>query len=81
MRIDKYLKVSRLIKRRELASEACQNLRVYLNGRAAKPGAQVKPGDRIELHLGSSPLLIEVTDVRETVKKEDAQSLFRVLST
>ena len=80
MRIDKFLKVSRLIKRRETASEACQSSRVYLNGRIAKPGAQIKVGDKIELRLGASPLLIEVAEVRETVKKEDSQTLYRVLS-
>lgn len=53
--------------------------RVYLNGRPVKPGAQVKVGDRIELRLGASPLTVEITDIRETTKKEDAQTLFRVI--
>ncbi len=79
MRIDKFLKVSRLIKRRGVAAEACDTARVLLNGREAKPGARVKVGDTIELRFGANPLIIRVLDIRETVRKEDAQSLYEVL--
>ena len=80
MRIDKFLKVSRLIKRRGVAAEACDTSRVVLNGREAKPGARVKVGDVIELRFGQRPLVVKVLDVRETVRKEDADSLYEVLS-
>lgn len=79
MRIDKFLKVSRLIKRRGVAAEACDTSRVVLNGREAKPGARVKVGDIIELRFGASPLKVRVLDIRETVRKEDANTLYEVL--
>lgn len=79
MRIDKFLKVSRLIKRRTVASEACDSARIVLNGKEAKPGARVKVGDVIELRFGTRPLKVRVTDVRESVRKEDAQELYEVL--
>ena len=65
MRLDKYLKVSRLIKRRTVANEACDGGRVTLNGRVAKAGAEVKPGDVIELSFGQRSLRVEVVSVRE----------------
>lgn len=79
MRIDKYLKVSRLIKRRELAANACLSSRVFLNGKAAKPAAQVKIGDTIEIQFGANPLRIEVLSLATVARKEDAEALYRVL--
>ena len=79
MRLDKYLKVSRLIKRRTVANEACDAGRVFLNGKAARASADVKAGDIIEIQFGSRNVKVEVLDVRETVKKEESESLFRYL--
>lgn len=79
MRIDKFLKVSRLIKRRGVAAEACDTSRVVLNGREAKPGARVKVGDVIELRFGANPLKVRVTALAEAVRKEDASSLYEIL--
>lgn len=79
MRIDKFLKVSRLIKRRGVAAEACDTARVVLNGKEAKPSARVKIGDVIELRFGQKPLVVRVLDIKETVRKEDADSLYEVI--
>lgn len=79
MRIDKYLKVSRIIKRRTVAAEACDGGRVSVNGKKAKPGADVKIGDVIEISFGEKNVKVEVTDVSETVRKENASSMYRVL--
>lgn len=79
MRVDKYLKVSRLIKRRSVANEACDTGRVQINGKAAKASAQVKPGDVIEIAFGTRNVKAEVLSVAETVRKEEAQELFRYL--
>jgi ribosomal 50S subunit-recycling heat shock protein len=76
MRIDKYLKVARLIKRRTLANEACETGHVTINGRTAKPGSEVKPGDIVEIRFGSSITTIEVTSVAEHVRKEDAKEMY-----
>ncbi|MCL2401379.1 MAG: RNA-binding S4 domain-containing protein [Oscillospiraceae bacterium] len=77
MRLDKYLKVSRLIKRRTVANEACDSDRVIVNGRTAKASYAVKPGDVIELQFGNSALKIEVLSVAEHVSKADAAALYR----
>jgi ribosomal 50S subunit-recycling heat shock protein len=77
MRLDKYLKVSRLIKRRTVANEACDGDRVIVNGRTAKASYTVKPGDVIELQFGNSALKIEVLSVAEHVSKADASALYR----
>ena len=77
MRLDKFLKVSRLIKRRTIANEACDAGRVMLNGRVAKASAEVKEGDLIEIHLGNADVKAEVTAVMETTKKENASEMFR----
>ena len=77
MRIDKYLKVSRLIKRRSVANSACDGERVSVNGRPVKAGYQVKPGDVIEIVFGQRTLKVEVTDVSETVRKEDAAAMYK----
>ena len=79
MRLDKYLKVSRLIKRRTVANEACDAGRVLLNDRPAKASAQVKEGDVLEIQFGSKAGRVEVLNVLETVKKEEAQELYRYL--
>ena len=71
MRLDKYLKVSRLIKRRTVANEACDNGRVSVNGRPVKASYDVKVGDRLEIALGTRVLAVEVLQVAETVKKEE----------
>ena len=79
MRLDKYLKVSRLIKRRTVANEACDAGRVLINDRPAKASAQVKEGDVMEIQFGSKAVRVEVLNVQETVKKEEAQELYRYL--
>lgn len=79
MRLDKYLKVSRLIKRRTVANEACDAGRVLINDRPAKASAQVKEGDVLEIQFGSKAVRVEVLNVQETVKKEEAQKLYRYL--
>lgn len=77
MRLDKYLKVSRLIKRRTVANEACDNGRVSVNGRVVKASYDVKVGDRLEITLGSRTVAVEVLQVAETVKKDDAAGMYR----
>ena len=79
MRLDKYLKVSRLIKRRTVANEACDAGRVLINYRPAKASAQLKEGDVLEIQFGSKAVRVEVLNVQETVKKEEAQELYRYL--
>ena len=77
MRLDKYLKVSRLIKRRTVANEACYNGRVSVNGRPVKASYDVKVGDRLEIALGTRTLAVEVLQVAETVKKDDASAMYQ----
>ena len=79
MRLDKYLKVSRLIKRRTVANEACDAGRVLVNDRPAKASVNVKAGDIIEIQFGTSSVKVEVLDVQETVRKDDAKELYRYL--
>ncbi len=79
MRVDKYLKVSRIIKRRTVAAEACDGGRVSVNGKTAKPGTDVKIGDVIEISFGEKKVKVEVAMVNETVRKEDASSMYKVL--
>lgn len=76
MRLDKYLKVSRLIKRRTVANEACDAGRVYINGTVAKASTNVKVGDIIKINFGNKEVSVQVTDVQETVKKDEAKDLF-----
>lgn len=80
MRIDKYLKVSRLIKRRTVANEACDAGRVSVNGKPAKASVDVKVGDVIEIQFGTRNVKVEVTSVAETVKKEEAKEMYKELS-
>ena len=79
MRLDKFLKVSRLIKRRTVANEACDAGRVLVNDRSAKASAQVKAGDTIEIQFAGKAVKVEVLDVKDTVRKEDAENLYRYL--
>lgn len=79
MRLDKFLKVSRLIKRRTVANEACDAGRVLVNGKVAKASVNVKTGDVIEILFGTRDVKAEVLDVQETVKKDEAKELFRYL--
>ena len=79
MRIDKYLKVSRLIKRRTIANEACDAGRICVNGKTVKASYDVKVGDVIEIKMGERVIKIEVLDVREHVLKNDASLLYKVL--
>jgi len=80
MRLDKYLKVSRIIKRRTVANEACDQGRVLLNGRVARASSDVKPGDTIEVRFGTRLLTVEVVTVQETVHKEEASEMYRLVS-
>ena len=79
MRLDKYLKVSRIIKRRTVASEAAGLGRIQINGKVAKPSAEVKIGDTVDLLLGGKHVLVRVEKAPEVVRKEDAESLYTVL--
>lgn len=79
MRLDKFLKVSRLIKRRTVANEACDAGRVLVNEKPAKASLAVKTGDVIEIQFGTKSVKVEVLDVAETVKKDDAKELYRYL--
>lgn len=79
MRLDKYLKVSRLIKRRTVANEACDAEKVSVNGKPARASYDVKEGDIIEINIGANPLKVRVLDVKEFTKKEDAAALYEVV--
>ena len=79
MRLDKYLKVSRLIKRRTVANSACDAGRVTINDRPAKASAEVKVGDVLSISFGNRELKVKVTDVCETVKKEEADAMYEEL--
>ena len=80
MRLDKYLKVSRIIKRRTVANEACSGGRVTLNGKAAKPGADVKVGDQMTIRFGDRYGKYEILSVAEVVRKDAAADMYRILS-
>ena len=79
MRLDKFLKVSRLIKRRTVANEACDAGRVLVNGTVAKASLKEKPGDGIESQFGTKTVKVEVLAIQDTTKKEEAKDLFRYL--
>ena len=79
MRLDKFLKVSRLIKRRTVANEACDAGRVLINDKPAKASANVKAGDILTIQFCNKDVKVEVLDVQETVKKEEAKELFRYI--
>ena len=80
MRLDKYLKVSRIIKRRTVANEACSAGRVTVNGKTAKPGADVKVGDILSIRFGEHIGQYEITGIPETVRKDQASSMYRIIS-
>lgn len=80
MRLDKYLKVSRLIKRRTVANEACDNARVTVNGKPAKASYDVKAGDVLRITFGAKTLAVEVLAVAEAVRKDDASAMYRELA-
>ena len=80
MRLDKYLKVSRLIKRRTVANEACDGERVTVNGRTAKAGYDVKIGDILEIRFGQKTVKVEVLDLSESTKKADAVAMYREIT-
>ncbi len=77
MRLDKYLKVSRLIKRRTIANEACDNGRISVNGRVVKASYEVKVGDKLEINLGGRTVAVEVLQIAETVRKDDASAMYK----
>ena len=77
MRLDKYLKVSRLIKRRTIANEACDNGRISVNGRVVKASYEVKVGDRIEIAMGARTIAVEVVQVADNVRKDDAGAMYK----
>ncbi len=80
MRIDKYLKVSRIIKRRTLAKEVCDGDRVQINGKKAKAGTEVKPGDVVAIDFGRRQLRVRIVEVRENVRAAEAKELYEVIS-
>jgi len=77
MRLDKYLKVSRLIKRRTVANEACDNGRISVNGRVVKASYDVKVGDKIEISMGTRTVAVEVLQVADNVRKDDASAMYK----
>lgn len=79
MRLDKYLKVSRIIKRRTVANEACDAGRVLVNGKVAKASVDVKVGDIIEVGFGTKAVKVEVLSIQETTKKDEAKELFKYI--
>ena len=79
MRLDKFLKVSRLIKRRTVANEACDAEKGSVNGKPARASYEVKTGDIIEINMGAKPLKVRVLDVKEYTKKEEAAALYEVV--
>lgn len=80
MRIDKFLKVSRIVKRRTLAQEACDNGKVFINGREVKPAHQIKAGDIVEIRYLTGGIKFVVKEIKETVKKDEAQSLYEIIN-
>lgn len=80
MRLDKYLKVSRIIKRRTVANDACDGGHVSVNGKAAKPGVEVKPGDVISIQFGDRVSRYEVLSISEHAQKAEAADLYRTLA-
>ncbi len=80
MRLDKYLKVSRIIKRRTIANDACDGAHVTVNGRTAKASYDVKIGDIIEIAFGQRTLKVRVTDIKDTTKKAESSDMYEVIS-
>ena len=80
MRIDKFLKVSRILKRRSVANEACSGGRVSVNGKSIKPSYSLKVGDEVEIAFGEGALKFKVLNLKETVRKDEAASLYEILN-
>ena len=80
MRIDKFLKVSRIVKRRTLAQEACDRGKVCINGKEVKPSHQIKVGDIVEISYLSGGIKFEIKEIKETVKKDEAASLYEIIN-
>ena len=80
MRIDKFLKVSRILKRRTVAREACDGGKVIINGREVKPSHQIKGGDVVEIDFASDVLKFKILEIKETVKKDEAASLYEIIT-
>ncbi len=80
MRIDKFLKVSRILKRRTVAQEACSEEKVLINGKQAKPSTAVKIGDEVQILYSAGTFKFRILNIKETVKKEEASSLYEVIS-
>jgi ribosomal 50S subunit-recycling heat shock protein len=80
MRLDKFLKVSRLIKRRTVANEACDTARVFVNGKAAKASYDVKVGDEITVSFGTKNVTVRVMQIKDTTKKTEAQDLYEIIA-
>lgn len=80
MRIDKFLKVSRILKRRAIANQACDGGRVKVNGKSVKPSYNVKIGDVVELGFNSGTMSFRILEIKETVKKEDAEKLYEIIT-
>jgi len=80
VRLDKYLKVSRLIKRRTVAKEFAENERITVNGRVAKPSTKVNVGDILTIHMGGRQITVEILELKDNVKTGEAQSLYRVVN-
>lgn len=79
MRLDKYLKISRLIKRRTIANSACDAGKIIVNGRAARASYDVKIGDKLEINLGNRIFKVEVININEYAKKEEASSMYKII--
>ena len=79
LRIDKFLKVCRILKRRAIATDAADNGRIKINGFVAKPSKKVKVGDKVEISFNSETVTIEILKIKDTVKKEEADTLYRII--
>ncbi|CCO08629.1 RNA-binding S4 domain-containing protein [Desulforamulus hydrothermalis] len=79
MRLDKFLKVSRIIKRRTLAKEVCDSGQVLVNNRVAKAGLEVKPGDQVAVNFGTRRLVVEILEIKETVPAKEAAGLYKII--
>ncbi len=80
MRLDKFMKVSRLIKRRTVAKEVCEQGRITINGNVAKAGSNVKAGDELVIRFGQKIVTVRIDDIRENVRKEEANSMYTIIS-
>lgn len=79
MRLDKFLKVSRIIKRRTVAKDACDASRVLINGKLSKPSSKVSVGDILEISFGSSDFKVEILNIKDHVRKEEAENMYRII--